>query len=171
MNEIWKPVVDYEGWYEVSSFGRVRRTTPGKSTYSGRILANWSKYDGYLCIELRKNNKGRQFVVHRLVAEAFIGSCPEGKEANHKDGNKHNNIPENLEYVTPSENQYHAYKLGLKRGLKGEANPAVKLTRSQIEQIRLLYSIGLYSHRGLAKTFGMSKSQIGRIIRLESWRE
>lgn len=112
--EQWKPVKGYEKTYLVSNTGRVKRVgkyrnqvTEWESNY---ILTPGVKDNNYLVVNLSKNNKTRMRYVHRLVAEAFIDN-PEGlDEVNHKDGNKANNNADNLEWVTRSENQLHAYK-------------------------------------------------------------
>lgn len=100
MKEIWKPIKDYEGLYEVSDLGRV------KSLYHDRekILAKRVDTAGYVTVILYKGKNKKSFIVHRLVAEAFIPN-PENKPfINHKDENKTNNIYSNLEWVTQSEN-------------------------------------------------------------------
>lgn len=71
----------------------------------------------YLAISWHEDGQYRWKHVHRLVAEAIYGPCPKGMQVNHIDGNKLNNDPTNLEYVTPKENIQHAFELGLcKRG-------------------------------------------------------
>jgi hypothetical protein len=111
-NETWKSVRDFEGYYEVSDLGRVKRIAPYKTTYAGKILKASLKA-GYPSVGLSRNNEIKQCHVHRLVAEAFIGDRPEGLMINHIDANKQNNRPSNLEYVTPAENSHHAKRLGL----------------------------------------------------------
>lgn len=69
--------------------------------------------DGYQRVPLCKNGKCRHFLVHTLVAEAFIGPKPPGYQVNHKDGNVKNNNYTNLEYCTPKENIRHAIETGL----------------------------------------------------------
>jgi hypothetical protein len=95
-HETWKPVVGYEGLYEVSDRGRVR-TVP-------RILKPGTLNHGHLHVNLWINRKGKTRTVHRLVAAAFIGPCPDGQEVRHLDGNPTNNAVENLKYGTRSEN-------------------------------------------------------------------
>lgn len=99
--EIWKSISGYEDMYEISSYGRVRR--------SGRILKNRMDSNGYLSVMLCKSGKPRRYRVHRLVAEAFIQN-PENKYCvNHKDGNRSNPNINNLEWLTINENHKHAY--------------------------------------------------------------
>ncbi len=113
-DEEWRPVVDYEGWYEVSNLGRVRglRTNFGRAR---RRVLKCGKRKAYPTAWLSKDNTVQSHFVHRLVAAAFIGPRPPGEQVNHKDGVGTNNRPQNLEYVTASENQLHALGLGLAR--------------------------------------------------------
>ena len=112
MKEIWKAIKDYEGKYEVSNLGRVKsleRTSRLNRKIKERILAPREHTGGYLRVQLSR----KDFYIHRLVAETFIPN-PENKPmVNHKDGNKHNNCVDNLELVTHSENEKHAYKNNL----------------------------------------------------------
>lgn len=106
-DEIWKPLPGYEGWYEISSNGRVKRVKKERNTYSGRIMKLQIHKDGYVFVDLCKYGIGKHVLVSRLVCEAFNGKCPDGYECNHKDGNKNNNNHHNLEWVTPKENIQH----------------------------------------------------------------
>ena len=101
--EIWKPIKDFEGYYEVSNIGRVRSLNY-KRTGKGKILKNIEDYKGYLEVVLTKNGKRKQFKVHRLVAEAFIPN-PENKPCiDHINTVKSDNRVENLRWVTYKEN-------------------------------------------------------------------
>lgn len=77
------------------------------------VLHQFIRHDGYLQVSLWSDGKGKSFKVHRLVALAFLPNSDVSLYINHKDGNKLNNMLENLEWCTPSENNYHAVKLGL----------------------------------------------------------
>ena len=115
MNEIWLPVKDYEGLYEVSNLGNVRSLK--RKTTSGKMLITSPdrKRNGYLKLTLSKNDVQKNVLVHRLVACAFIPNPKQLKEVNHKDGNKMNNCVDNLEWVTREENTSHAIKTGLRK--------------------------------------------------------
>lgn len=120
MKEKWKDIKLYEGLYQISSFGRVKslnRITSNVDGISREIkekILKQSISNEYYSITLNNGTKKR-FSVHRLVALAFIPN-PENKEqVNHKDGNKLNNMKSNLEWNTKSENQLHAYAIGLQK--------------------------------------------------------
>ena len=103
INEIWKPIKDYEKYYEISSLGRV------KSLHYKipKILKQANRGD-YMVIQLNCNGKGKTESIHRLVAIAFLDK-PDGSDmVNHKDGDKLNNCLKNLEWMTAKQNTKHA---------------------------------------------------------------
>lgn len=105
--EIWKDIAGYEGYYQVSSYGRV------KNVCTGAILVGDKNSIGYRRVILYAPTRKRMFV-HRLVAEAFCENPDNKQVVNHKDGNKLNNAADNLEWVTRSENDLHAFKMRLR---------------------------------------------------------
>ena len=125
MKEIWKPIEGYEGLYEISNFGNVKslaRSWNFRDYGNGKvqvvkskekILKNTISNCGYMQARLSKNNKHGLKSVHRLVAQAFIPNPENKSQVNHIDGNKQNNRVDNLEWCNNSENQLHAWKLGL----------------------------------------------------------
>lgn len=131
MEEIFKDVVGFEEYFQISNLGRLF------SKRSNKILKLHTNKSGYVSLATKVG--GRQgtshcFRVHRLVAEAFIPN-PENKlEVNHKDGIKSNNTVTNLEWVTSSENKIHSNVSGLRR--LGVNNPQAKLTLEQVKYIR-----------------------------------
>lgn len=96
----WKPVVSYEN-YEVSTTGRIRRV--GSSIMLRPCLRN-----GYLCVSLWKNNKGKTLYVHRIVAEAFLHKVEGWNVVNHKDEDRLNNHVDNLEWCTSQYNNEYS---------------------------------------------------------------
>lgn len=104
--ERWRDIPGYEGLYQVSSLGNVRR--------GERIKKPHTDHGGYLTVWLSKNAKMKCLKVHRLVAQAFIPNPDDKRTVNHIDGNKKNNGVENLEWATHSENIIHANKTGLR---------------------------------------------------------
>ena len=121
MEEIWKDIPSYEGYYQVSTLGNFRslpRTVKYKSSgtrkYPGKPLLTETAKDNYQRIVLMKEGVKTRYQAHRLIALVFIPN-PENKPfINHKDGNKSNNKVENLEWCTASENMVHADMTGLR---------------------------------------------------------
>lgn len=126
MIEEWKPVLNYEGYYEVSSLGNIRsvdRIIQGRNqvcTYNifrkATIMKSQEGPDGYMRIELCKSGTHKTFLVHRLVAQAFILNDLNLPEVNHKDRNKQNNCVDNLEWCSKLDNMRHAMKTGFDPG-------------------------------------------------------
>ena len=110
MKEIWKPVVGYEGFYEVSNMGRVksleRKDCLGRAVKE-RILKQTVTHDGYLVVGLYAGGKLKTLKVHRLVCEAFNDNRDEKPEVNHINENKTDNRACNLEWCTRRENVNH----------------------------------------------------------------
>lgn len=136
-----------------------------RANWCGRELKQFEGGSGYLHVTLSKDGKTKSSEVHRLVAIAFIAKPDGGLEVNHKDGDKHNNAAENLEWVTRSENVKHSY-LHLNRK-KANHFHKVKLTESQV--VAILNSEE--ANTKLAELFGVSDVMIGRIKRREAWRD
>jgi HNH endonuclease/NUMOD4 motif len=164
--EIWRQVVGYEGFYEVSSRGRVRRSCGGQGTWAGRLLSSFSN-GVYLKVMLSKGNLARQRYVHQIVAEAFLGPIPNGQQINHRDCNKCNNGIENLEYATPLENTRHAIRNG-RFNHAGHRNGGAKLTWEAVDCIRQLD--GLVPRAILARLFEVRENTISGIARGIRWR-
>ena len=125
--EIWKPVKNYEGYYEVSNLGNVRSVdrviydNNSLRVFKGKLLKP-SLHNGkqpYYYVSLCKGSHNKKVLVHRLVAETFIPNPLNKPQVNHIDGNVHNNIVTNLEFVTNAENTQHAYdtKLNMRKQL------------------------------------------------------
>lgn len=100
MTEVWKPVLNYDGKYEVSNFGNLRKINQAKVS----LLKTTKNCYGYHTIGLWKNGKVKQYRVSRLVAEAFIPNPDNKPYVDHIDTDKSNNIVTNLRWVTPKEN-------------------------------------------------------------------
>lgn len=120
--EIWKDIKGYEGYYQISSHGRVRNTKTNK------ILTGDVNNIGYKRIILYSPIKQRYFI-HRLVAEHFCDGYQENLVVNHIDGNKQNNKAENLEWVTHSQNDLHAFKTKLRKVQGAAAIQTIKKNR------------------------------------------
>lgn len=101
MEEIWKDIEGFEGLYQVSNLGRVKRFATGKVLKSGKDGG------GYLQVDLCKNGKRKTHRIHRLVAQAFIPNPEHKPEVNHIDEIKTRNMVSNLEWMTAKENSNH----------------------------------------------------------------
>lgn len=107
MNEVWKPIKNYESLYEISNLGRVKSFK--RNGTKGKILKGTYDEWGYIRVALSKNGKSKKYKVHRLVAEAFIPNSNNYSQINHDNGIKDDNRVENLEWCTPSFNTIHSY--------------------------------------------------------------
>lgn len=169
--EEWRDIEGYEGLYQVSDIGRVKRLGGSPKCHHDRIRKPATDAAGYKTITLSKANHIQGIRIHRLVAIAFLGLQP-SKEVNHKNGNKADNRLENLEWLTRSENLLHRHRvLGLKlrRDDKGEKNLNSKLTNQDVREIRRLYATGNFSQAELSKTFRICSSGISHVITGRTW--
>lgn len=107
--EVWKPVVGYEGLYEVSNFGRVKSLIKNTRIFDkeNKIMRQKKDAKGYWRVNLHKNQKCKAEIVSRLVAIAFIENPNGYKDVGHNDDNKNNNCVENLYWTFPAENLTH----------------------------------------------------------------
>jgi len=175
--EEWRPVVGFEGFYEVSDLGRVRRIAPRKTRDRPTgTLKQSIRSSGYFRVLLYRNKEYRNALVHRIVASAFWGPTKPGQWTNHLNGNKLDNRAVNLEWCTPSENLLHAIRTGLRPNTfalinptrTGSRNPSAKLTEADVIAIRALRPTMTLT--SLAKQHGVSYALIGQICRREIWK-
>jgi hypothetical protein len=123
---------------------------------------------GYLSVKLCANNEPQLFLVHRLIALTFHGPPPPGKpQVNHKDTDKSNNRPDNLEYVTNLENMEHAIAHGLRWSPRGEERSKL-LTEDDVRTIRARVAAG-ETRVAVGAAFGISGAQASRIADHKSW--
>ena len=125
MKEIWKDIIGYDGFYKVSNIGNI------KSLKRNKVLKTCNKSDGYERVVLCVNYVMKTFLVHRLVAIAFIGNPKEKLEVNHIDGIKTNNNTSNLEWCTRTENLQHAWDNGLFIAKRGEEHNVTKVKKQK----------------------------------------
>lgn len=163
-DEIWKDIPGYEKCYQVSNFGQVRsldRTVLVQNRkerlLKGHILAfAQGRASPYFQVLLSTKNNTRHFLIHRLVASAFLQDWNPVLEVNHEDGNKLNSRAGNLEMCTRKENYRHAIEQNLKRDY-GENHVHAKLTDEEACQIRLLHYLWGIRQVDLAGMFGVCK--------------
>lgn len=111
MEEIWKDIPGFEGYYQASNFGRIKSLgTITKYKPKERILKLAKSNAGYLRVHIGHHYNRRTWNVHRLIAITFIPNPLNKKEVNHIDGDTTNNKVDNLEWVTPSENIKHSFE-------------------------------------------------------------
>lgn len=172
MEEVWKDICGYEGYYQVSNLGRVRsvdrKDRTGRSLQSIIRSQSYDKY-GYAILGLYKNGKMKTKKVHRLVAKAFVDNPNGFPEVNHKDENKKNNNANNLEWCTTKYNLTYGHRLDAVRGTNSNT---VKLTEDQVREIRKIYikNDPVYGQSALGKRYGVSHTNIGDIVKNKSWK-
>ncbi len=158
--EIWKPIPTTRNEYEASSLGSIRK---------GDRLVRLSKHPrGYVSVSVRMDQqKPTTRLAHRLVADAFIGPCPTGLQVNHKDGDRKNNRPDNLEYVTQTENNLHAVaRIGAYRGNQRKDST---MTAEVARQIVTEHRAGM-GYKRIAKKFGITWGQARAVATQQSWK-
>lgn len=166
--EIWKTVTVNTS-YVVSDRGHVHRTAWVNGAKSAGRSLGYNLQNGYRAVTLYDDkHKRKTYLIHQLVAEAFIGPCPAGKDVNHMDGNKRNNRAENLEYVTPSENTIHAYKTGLITPARGAQSGSARLTNRQVRRIRVRYKGGA-SMADIARRLKVGLTTVSDICNRKTW--
>lgn len=169
--EVWKPVVGYEGRYEVSSLGRIKALARNIHYKDGRVgsleerlLKGTLTKTGYFIVSF--DSKKKKFI-HQVVAEAFLG-VPEYKlTVNHKDGNKTNNTLENIEWNTYKQNNDHARETGLNKQHGMNCNLS-KHSDQFIDAVRNVYQKYKPSYAELGKLFGLTGCHARQIVLYET---
>lgn len=173
--EEWRAVPGYEGYYEVSSLGRLRCLPREVASKNGSVAKKKGglrkpykdKRTGYIQARLCKENNARTLLLHRLVCEAFHGPAPKGKpQVAHADGSRDNNAADNLRWASAKENA--ADRVGHGTAPQGRRCYHI-LTEDDVRTIRREYE-GLYGQRvELAKRFGVSTVQIHNVVTRRHW--
>ena len=166
--EKWSSIPGYEGIYEASTLGRVRRVVDATQarSYAGKILKPIHQHTGYHTVALYLDKIPTMLLLHRVNTSAFLGPCPDGLQVNHKDGDKANNELENLEYMTASENNLHAFATGLKK--RGEEHHEAKLSEAEVLLIVEAVRGGSYQ-REAAADHGVTQANVSCIMRGKTW--
>lgn len=159
-NEEIRPVVGYEEYYGVTSFGRVF------NILTKRELKQYPNNCGYyrVCLCLKYDSKF--LLVHQLVLQAFEDNVNNYKEINHIDGNKWNNKLENLEYSTRSSNMLHAFDTGIIISKKGSQRYNHKLNESDVLYIKQSNE----KIKDLATKYNVSNTLICLIRKGHNWK-
>ena len=155
--ENWKPVVGYEGRYEVSDQGRIR-----SNFKTFKIQTN----KGYQRTYLTKDKKTRGFYVHRLVYEAFVGPISRGYQIDHK-GDKTDNRPEMLLCV--DRKLHRRLTLARRQHATGERIANSKLTSEQVEEIKELLLNSDLPYKVIGEKYGVHFSTIQAIASGRTW--
>ena len=143
MEEIWKDIEGYEGLYQVSNLGRVRSLdryyekphprngVPTRYLKRGQIIISHPARNGYMGVVLKVNRVQKNFMVHRLVAKAFVSGYFEGADVNHKDCNRQNNQASNLEWMTRRDNLKYdngVTESAMEQIHKSQRRPVIQMT-------------------------------------------
>lgn len=172
MEEVWKDVVGWEGFYQVSNLGNIkssdrwvqysRQGTLTQRFYKSKPLKPKVNFGGYLICHFRDkaSDKEEWPSIHRLVAKAFVDNPEDKPTVNHKDGNKLNNAVDNLEWATEKEQTVHAFKNNLML-VRGNTLYPEELK----QEIKQYYEDTGCSIKKLAKIFNISETTAGRIAK------
>ena len=177
-NEQWKDIEGYEGLYQISNLGRVKRLI-GINIYKEHYLKPVKDRYGYLYVCLSKNNKHKVKTLHRLVAIYFIPNPDNKPCVNHIDGNKKNNKVENLEWCTYKENTCHAYKTSLinlntKKFIesnRAKSKARRKFTEEQVKQIKKIHLETGWGSYKIAQLLMLNRSSVENIIRNRNYKD
>jgi len=159
--EAWKPVVGYEDLYEVSDLGRV------KSIRRSRVMKTGLFASGYVRVTLSDSMCVKTLRVHRLVLEAFRGTCPQGMQGCHNNGRRTDNTLTNLRWDTPRNNVADRKIHGTH--LEGADVPVSKLREADIARIFALRKSGYSLSKIRAEIGGVTSTTLHRILRGKAW--
>lgn len=165
--EKWKDIEGFEGYYQVSTLGRVKSLSR-TSIRRGRIYPQKEsvlkmQVTQYPSVMLQKDGKKRRINIHRLVASAFIHNPQNKPMVNHINGIKTDNRVENLEWVTQRENEDHSIKYGLKH-----IPSNTKLSFGDVKRIRAAVSKG-EQQKDIAQKFNVHPTTVSKIVTGSSW--
>lgn len=161
-NEVWKPVVGFEGLYEVSNLGRVL-SLPRQNT-TGGIISQRPCKSGHLTVSLWKGGKGKTHYVHHIVLEAFVGECPTGEQCRHLDGVPDNNRLDNLKWGTRAENYEDSVNHGT--AARGERSGNAKLCELDVWLIRNIDAL----QQQIADFFEISQGHVSELRNGKKWK-
>jgi|TARA_R110000851_G_scaffold326179_1_gene494617 hypothetical protein len=161
----WEFIKGYEGRYLVNRSGQVKSLVR-KNPIILKETINSHGYCYVILSDISGNTKSKK--IHRLVAETFIVNEDNKFTVNHIDGDKLNNYIGNLEWNTQTENSNHSFENGLSKS--GEDHPLSKLSKQDVESIRLLWNDGNLFQKDIAKRYNTSQSIVSRIVNGKIWK-
>jgi len=160
--EEWRPVRRFEGVYEISNWGRLRRPVTVRGHHAGDFVRGSLRSDGYINVALAWRVLRRQVLLHQIVAEAFLGPRPApNMQVNHrhKDGNRARCWSTNLEYLSSGANNADQRRHRPSRYATGAAHPKTKLKADHIPKIRRMIQAG-ERLQAIADLFGVGYGTI-----------
>tara|TARA_R110000787_G_scaffold273466_1_gene381166 strand:+ start:112 stop:678 length:567 start_codon:yes stop_codon:yes gene_type:complete len=181
MSEVWKDVVNYEGYYQVSNTGKIRsvtrvaiRANGREHPINGRELRFKADAKGYFRGAYCVNKKMWTYKVHREVAKAFIPNPENKATVNHRDGNKQNNNVDNLEWNTFAENLKHSFDTGLQDNFIGASKirqiKKRKLTPEMFTEFVDDRESG-FTHRRLQAKYAIDRKTIYSILKKDTYKD
>jgi hypothetical protein len=171
--EIWKDIEGYENKYQISNIGNVKSLArnamwdTGSFSMPERLMKLQKHNRGYRFVMLTKDKTTKLFLIHRLVAKAFISNPNNLKTVNHIDFDKTNNKVENLEWMSHLDNIKHFVKLGTKQKQIGSNGPMAKFTDSDIIKIREM--VKTIKQADIARIYNIGTDVISRIIKRQTY--
>jgi hypothetical protein len=167
-DEQWKAVPGYEGIYEVSDFGRVRKLITRQGRPPG--LLKPTGRGGYLFVQLNRNRQARAWFVHRIVLTAFVGPRPPTIHGAHINAVRDDNRLVNLHWCTPKQNEADKQPLGLDP--LGERNAMAKVNADTVRAIRREYIPRSRTRccQGLANRYGICQQSVWNIVTRKTWK-
>lgn len=176
MKEEWRDVIEYEGLYQVSNYGRIRTVSRFVNSkqkslrfISQKIRKIELDKDGYHRLQLHKDGQSKKFFVHRLVGYAFLGLSKD-KQINHINSIRHDNRLKNLEVCTARENTIHGIKYGYINSQKGELNMKVKLSEQDILTIKTLLQKKVLTQTEIGNLYSVCNQSISNIKLKKNWK-
>jgi hypothetical protein len=169
-DEEWREISGTKGLYFVSNYGRVKSFV--RDGDKGRLMKQ-SQVKGFLCINIKREDKYCSFLVHKLVAEAFVEKSTELHTfVSHLDKNVKNNKSSNLVWITREENYTKVMELlnNFNRNRPGKFAPYTKLKAEDVRHIKGMIQLGV-KQKVIAKMFCVSEMQITRIKQGVNWSE
>lgn len=170
MAERWRPIAHHP-LYDVSDRGRVRSwNSHGNRAKRPKVLKLPPGNHGYPVVKLYDGggkDTARDWLVHRLVLDTFVGECPEGMECCHNNGIRTDNRLDNLRWGTYAENQHDKNKHGTHN--KGERHGRSRLTEAKVVLIRSLYETGMFPQMKLATMFDIGQDHVSDIVNYKLW--